>query len=433
VHKWGRVERWSRGRHIFVTADPYQLRDAKADDFDGIWRMLSTAFGFDSDDDERDVGRITFEPERSHVITFGDEGAGPGGGMIVGHACAFTRELSVPGTTVPAAHVSLVSVEPTHHRRGLLRRLMTHQLETVHEPIAVLWATEGRIYQRFGYGMASMSTGLSVNVREVALRTPRSAVGTVRASTTAEARRSIQEVYERKRAEQPGLSSRDERWWDAILSDPASMRRGFTAKRYTLFDTGESVDGYAIWRAKSGWNDAGPNGETRILELVAVTPEAYAELWRFLLSIDLARKAIAAPVAVDEPILHLVDEPRQLRATAADGLWVRVVDVPAALAARQYAAPVDVVFEVSDALLPRNAGRWRLRAGADGSAECTPAASEPADLACDVADLGAIYLGGTPLGQLAQAGRIRELRPGALRGAGAAFSWHVAPTAIEIF
>ncbi len=416
--------------------DPYQLRDAKADDFDGIWRMLSTAFGVDGEDDQREVERIPFEPERSHVITFGD--------VIVGHAAAYTRELSVPGTTVPAAHVSLVSVEPTHHRRGLLRRLMTHQLETVHEPIAVLWASEGRIYQRFGYGMAAKSAGLTVNVRELSLRAPRSAVGTVRTSTPAEGRHCIQEVYERKRAEQPGLSSRDERWWDAILSDPESRRNGFTAKRYALFDTGSSVDGvdgvdgdgvdgYAIWRAKSAWSAAGPNGETKILELVAVTPEAYAELWRFLFSIDLARTAIAGPIGADEPILHLVDEPRQLQATIADGLWVRVVDLPAALTARQYAAAVDVVFEVSDALLPGNAGRWRLRAGADGSAACTPAASDPADLACDVADLGAIYLGGTPLGQLAQAGRIRELRSGALRAAGAAFSWHVAPTAIEVF
>ena len=133
--------------------DPYQLRDAKADDFDGIWRMVSTAFGVEDEDDQRDIERIVFEPERSHVITFGDD--------FVGHAAAFTRELTVPGATVPAAHVSLVSVEPTHHRRGLLRRLMTHQLETIDEPIAVLWASEGRIYQRFGYGMATKSAGVT--------------------------------------------------------------------------------------------------------------------------------------------------------------------------------------------------------------------------------------------------------------------------------
>jgi predicted acetyltransferase len=405
--------------------DPYQLRDAKADDFDGIWRMLSTAFGVEGEEDQRDLERAVFEPERSHIITFGDE--------IAGHAAAFTRELTVPGATVPAAHVSLVSVEPTHHRRGLLRRLMTHQLETIDEPIAVLWASEGRIYQRFGYGMASKSASLTVSVRELSLRAPRSAGGTVRVALPAEARSLFPHVYERKRAEQPGLSSRDDRWWDNILADPDSRRRGFTAKRFIVFDTGDGVDGYAVWRAKSAWSDAGPDGETKVLELIATTPEAYTELWRFLFSIDLARTLLAGPIAVDEPVFHLVDEPRQLRSAVADGLWIRVTDVPAALAARRYAAPVDVVLEVSDALLPRNAGRWRLRVAADGTATCGPAGSSDADLACDVADLGALYLGGTPMGALAAAGRVRELSAGALRTAGAAFGWHVGPTAIEIF
>src|SRR5262249_24112854 len=205
---------------------------------------------------QRDVERMTYEPERGHIITFGEE--------IVAHASAYTRELTVPGTTMPAAHVSLVSVEPTHHRRGLLRRLMTHQLETVNEAIAALWASEGRIYQRFGYGRASKSAGLTASVRERSLRAPRSAGRTVRAVLPAAARSLFPHVYERKRAEQPGLSSRDDRWWDNILADPESGRRGFTAKRFTVFDTGDGIDGYAVWRAKSAWTDAGPDGETKI-------------------------------------------------------------------------------------------------------------------------------------------------------------------------
>jgi len=111
--------------------------------------------------------------------------------------------------------VSLVSVEPTHHRRGLLRRLMEHQLRTTAEPIAVLWASEGRIYQRFGYGMATKSANWQINVREVEL--PASAEGELRAGVPAEVRKELREVYERKRAHQPGLSSRSDRWWDKIF------------------------------------------------------------------------------------------------------------------------------------------------------------------------------------------------------------------------
>ena len=196
---------------------------------------------------------------------------------IAGHASAYTRELTVPGASVPAAHVSLVSVEPTHHRRGLLRRLMTHQLETVDEPIAVLWASEGRIYQRFGYGMATKSAGLTVSVREVSLRAPRSAVGAVRAVLPAEARSLFPDVYERKRVDQPGLSSRG---GQLVGRRPRRPRiraaKGSRRKRFTVFDAGRGVEGYAIWRAKSAWTDAGPDGETKVLELIANTPEAYA-------------------------------------------------------------------------------------------------------------------------------------------------------------
>ncbi|WP_432844238.1 sterol carrier protein domain-containing protein [Dactylosporangium sp. CA-092794] len=169
------------------------------------------------------------------------------------------------------------------------------------------------------------------------------------------------------------------------------------------------------------------------MEVVAATPTAYTELYRFLLRIDLARTLVQGLTSVDEPLFHLVDEPRQLGSRLTDGLWVRIRDLPAALTARRYAAPVDVVFEVTDALLPANAGRWRLRVGAGGAlVTCTRADGEP-DFVLDIADLAAAYLGGTPLGTLHQAGRIREHRPTAVAAASTAFGWPVAPNSIEIF
>ena len=178
----------------------------------------------------------------------------------------------------------------------------------------------------------------------------------------------------------------------------------------------QGVDGYALWRAQARWGDTGPNGEVRVLEVVTTTPEAYASLWRFLLTVDLTRTVSAWCCAVDEPIQFMVNEPRRLKAGLADGLWLRVMDVPEALAARRYAAHVDVVIEVTDDLIPVNAGRWRLVGGPDG-ARCESTVDEP-DLACDVRALGAAYLGGTPLDALATAGLVREHRPGALAGGG---------------
>jgi predicted acetyltransferase len=248
----------------------------------------------------------------------------------------------------------------------------------------------------------------------------------------AEIRKDMQELYDRKRAFQPGLSSRDDAWWNRILSDPESRRAGYTARHAVLYDGPDGPGGYAVWRAKSSWDAKGPQNETKVIELVALHPEAYAALWRFLLSLDLARTVTAGIVAAEEPILYLVNEPNQLGMRVGDGLWVRIVDLPSALAARRYPVPVDVVLEVTDALLPANAGRWRLRTNPDGTAECTTAEAS-ADLTMDIADLGAVYLGGTPFGALASAGRVRELRPGALAAANGAFSWPVAPAPVEIF
>jgi predicted acetyltransferase len=415
-----------------VTSDrpeiPLDIRTATADDFTALCDLLAVAFADDFPDDEREHDRLVFEPERNLLMVDGD--------TIVGNAGAYTRELTVPGAvSMPAAHVTLVAVSPTYRRQGVLTRLMTRQLRDSREagePVAVLWASEGRIYQRFGYGLASTKLLLEIDIREVRL-SPRApaAAGRVRDAAPADARKDMALVYERVRPNRPGWSTRHEKWWDRVVDDPPSRRRGATARRALLFEGADGVDGYALWRTKAAWNSAGPDGEAQLQEIVAATPQAYATLWRFLLSVDLMRTVRYGYAATDEPLIHLVNEPRRLGARATDALWMRLVDVPEALVARRYAAPVDVVIEVDDALLPENAGRWRLRAVGD-DVTCTPSA-DPADLVCDVSDLGAAYLGGVPLAALAAGGRVVERHQGALAAATAAFGWHRAPSAIEVF
>jgi predicted acetyltransferase len=313
---------------------------------------------------------------------------------------------------------------------------MTHQLRDVRErgePVAMLWASEGRIYQRFGYGLAALRhIILAADKREVRLtRSTAPEAGRLRDAAPGQVRKDLQQVYERVRAERPGWSSRDENWWTWRLFDAPSRRQGYTERRALLFEGPAGVDGYALWRRKGDGDETGPKGEVDVVEMVAATPEAYLALWEFLFSVDLARTVRYTFAATDEPLRYLVNEPRALGDKVADSLWVRVVDVQAALSARRYAAPVDVVLEVSDGLIPENAGRWRLTGDASG-AVCT-ATTDPADLACDIADLGALYLGGTALGALAAAGRVRELRPGVAAAAAAAFGWHRQPSTLDIF
>jgi predicted acetyltransferase len=408
---------------------PYRLRTTTGvDELAPVAAVLADAFGADQFEDIESE-RLVFEPERDQVIEHEGE--------IVANAGAYTRELTVPGAVIPAAHVTLVGVRPTHRRRGLLTQLMRHQLREIRdvyrEPVAVLWASEGRIYQRFGYGLAAQNQRLTIDNREVRLnRAPDPAVGRLRDGLPDRLRKAVQQVYERVRVERPGWSGRDENWWSFRFHDPEKQRNGFTARRILLFEGASGPEGYALWRRKNVWENVGPRGEVDISEVVAATPEAYAAIWHLLLSVDLTRTVRYGFASVDEPLRYLVTEPRALGAWTTDSLWARLTDLPGALVARRYGAPADLVFEVTDALLPENAGRWRLMVGTGGTARCTASDDAP-DLSCDVADLATAYLGAGQLGALAAGGRVREHRPGAVAQAAAAFGWWRAPSGLEIF
>ncbi|MFY1636839.1 GNAT family N-acetyltransferase [Solwaraspora sp. WMMB335] len=402
------------------------MRVGVPQDFDAVLDLLQSAFHNDGDPDYREFERDVFEPERSLVVDDGDQ--------IVAHAGGYTRDLTVPGNRLPAAHVTLVAVAQTHRRRGLLTRMMRRQLRDIRdhgrEPIAVLWASEPRIYPRFGYGLAAARLDLDIGVREV--RLPRAASpGRLSSHEPATAQADMAALYERVSATRTGWSSRDDRWWRALLADTPARRSGQTPLRVVLHTGPDGVDGYAVWRSASDWDVRGPRARVNIQEVVTSDPTAYTALWHFLTSIDLSRSASFRHASVDEPLLHLVDDPRQLGATLVDGLWVRLVDVGTALAARRYAVAVDLVIDVTDALLPENAGRWHVTGDRERS-RCVRTTA-PADLACDVRDLGAVYLGGSTMTGLATAGRVRQLRHGALAEATGAFGWDLAPVGIEVF
>ena len=408
--------------------DDIRLRAGTAEDWDAIADLMGHVFHETMTAEVQASEGSVFEPERSIVATDDD--------LVVGHAAAYTRELTVPGAIRPAAHVSLVGVAPTHRRRGLLNRMMKRQLgeiaEAGRESIAVLWASETGIYPRYGYGLAAQRLQIDAMTREVGPPAlPEGYDGKLRMVKPLEAIPELGKVYEQLRAGRIGWSNRDERWWKFVLDDFESQRNGATEQYGVIHDTPHGPTGYALWRTKSGWDTHGPNDETKIREVVAADPQTYAALWRFLLTFDLSRTARAGYLAVDEPLLHMVAEPRRLGTRLAEALWLRIVDVPAALAARRYLCPVDLVFEVTDALLPKNGGRWRLTGG-PGSASCTRT-DDPADLACTALELGAAYLGGTSLAALAAAGRVRELTAGAVDAASTAFGWHRLPSPTETF
>ncbi|HLZ38755.1 MAG TPA: sterol carrier protein domain-containing protein [Mycobacteriales bacterium] len=193
---------------------------------------------------------------------------------------------------------------------------------------------------------------------------------------------------------------------------------------------GDGPRGYAVYATVSAWDEGVANGTVRVRELCARDPAAEAALWRYLLDLDLMRR-LTVTLPPDAALVHLLVDPRQARPRMHDNLWARLVDVPTALSRRRYASELDVVLDVTDAVRPANTRRWRLTANA-GGATCGPTRDAP-DLALPVAALGAAYLGGTRLSALAGAGRVRELRPGALDAASRAFAGDREPYCPEEF
>ncbi len=405
-------------------AEGFTVRVGTAEEFGEIYRLLSMSFNDDPDDAVQEAERLVFEPERSIVTTVG--------GRIVGAAGAYSREMAVPGAVLPVAHVTMVGVEPTQRRQGILNRMMTFQLADVRargEAVAALWASEGKIYQRYGYGMAARRLSLDVE-REVKLR-ERVPPGRLRAAVPGEVIGDLQKVYDQVRVERAGWSSRDGVWWEHLLTDVPKRRNGASALRAVLHDGDAGVDGYALWRVKADWDAGGPKGTVIVREVVAGNLDGYKSLWQYLLSVDLTRTTSYWLAALDEPLQYLVDEPRRLGSRIGDSLWVRLVDLPAALAARRYAAPVDVLIEVEDPLIPANSGTWHL-VGDPGTATCRRA-DRPAELRAEIGALGAAYLGDASLAALAAAGRVQDLGSDKLAATSTAFGWPRVPSSFEIF
>jgi predicted acetyltransferase len=358
------------------------------------------------------------EPERTLVLR--DRG------RIVAGCGIFSRRLTIPGGELPVAGVTLVGVRPTHRRRGLLTTLMRRQLADIRgrEAVAALWASEPVIYGRFGYGMGTQGALLEVDKRRVQMRQRSDAQ--VDLVSPAEALDAMRAVHEQVRASLPGMLDRDGPWWEDRLRDHESDRLGTQPLRAAVTE-----GAYALYAVKPQFTDDRPAGEIDVREVLATTPESRTAIWGFLLGLDLTTSLSWELAPSDDPLPHMVVNAQDVRLRIGDNLWVRLVDVPAALAARSYREPFEVVFELADEVCPWNAGRWALRW--DGSTATCAKTATPAGLELGAAELGAVYLGGPTLDQLARTGRVRELRSGALAAASRAFQGERAPWCPEIF
>jgi len=350
---------------------------------------------------------------------------------------AYSRILTVPGGSVPAAAVTVVTVQPSYRRRGLLTEMMKHQLLDIHErgaePIALLWASEAAIYGRYGYGQATPQLHLTGKTKTTAfLPGVDLGTGSVGEVERDEAIPIIKRIHQTLLPDRSGALNRDDNWWAVRWHDPQGWRRGASAYRFALhYDHRGRPDGYVSFRVKTNWEESESASEVIISELDAVAGPGRAALWRFVLDLDLVRRFSAGGAPADEPLRYLVHDLRSVKAELGDGTYARLVDVSRALEARRYLTDVDVIIAVEDSLLTHNSGSIRLEAGPDG-ASVTRTRRRP-DLIINVRELSAIYLGGTPLAALARAGLIQERTKGAALAAAGAFAWSQPPFCPDFF
>lgn len=395
----------------------YLLRPIAPDELDDFARAEFAAFGEHVPNEEHPAW-ASGELDRTLAVFEGDE--------VVGTGRIYSLELTLPGgTIVPAAAVSAIGVLPTHRRRGILSAIMQQQLDDTAargEAIAVLTASEGTIYRRFGYGVATMHASFELDRRHGAFLPEVPVEGRCRLISDDDARKVLPDIFEQARRSQPGAISRPATWWPCqyFAFDESKVGSGPSFHALHEAPTGE-LDGYVTYSIQPNWENGIPRNHLGVREMTTVSAAARRALWRYVADVDLVQTIKTWNAPVDEPLRWMLRESRRMELQRLhDHLWVRFVDVAKALTARRYATDGELVVEVHDEFRPDAAGRYELTAGPDGAA-CVRTGATP-DVRCGTTELASVYLGGVRLRELARAGLVDEVTAGALQRGDAMFT-----------
>ncbi len=397
--EFGQVEESEDGFRAYAEAVALHFHETFSSESEAHWRAVT-------------------EFDRTYIGRDGDR--------IVANSGTFSFQLSLPGDREAAcAGLTAVGVAADWRRRGVLTRMMRWHVDDAlerGEPFGALYASESPIYGRYGYGIAAPSMEVEIEVPFAEFLTPVDPDIDVRLVTpqiATDAFAAIHRAYRRRRG---GMMSRADTWWESwFANDPPGSRDGYSPRQLA------SVDGrgYAVYRAKQDWADTLPQGQVYVIELIATDPEAYAALWRHVLSVDLVRTVKAPMEPVDAPLMSLVANHQRVKTRGGEDLYLRLFDVGAALAARSYDADGRLTFAVRDDFVPANTGTWTLEVSG-GEASCVRSSDVP-DLELDVRELAAICLGGVTTTHHVWARRIVERTEGAAARADRLFAVSLPP------
>ncbi len=355
------------------------------------------------------------------------------GDRLVGTFSSHDLDLSLPGAEVPMAGTTIVTVEPSHRRRGLLTRMMRMHLDQARErnqPCAGLWATSSQIYDRFGYGVATLWTEASFDTRRTSVSGTEDGVS-IRLITTDEAKAVVPGIFDNVFRQRPGMISRNDAWWKhRIFLDHPSMRGGMSALRWVVAERDSSVIGYAAYRQKTDWDHEGGNGKTNIVEMMPGDDAARRALWHYLSHVDLYPNVTYWNMPADDPLPWLLDNPRLLTIRPNDSLWLRILDVAQMFEARHYVNDGAITLGVKDPIYDDIGGTYRLEI--TGGRATVERSDRAVDVELGISELGSVFFGSVRARSLAAANRVTG-GPTAVDALDRLLAWPAAPWTQEIF
>ncbi len=370
-----------------------EIRPFREEETEAFYRVPSIVFG-NYTGKPRDPERAEFilRPEWS-MCAFED-------GELATTYGAFPFQQRINGGVTRAAGVTVVGTLPHFRRRGHLRKIMEtdfkRRYEERLEPLAILLASIAGIYQRYGYACVSTAVRFNIDPRWVNF-VPSMAptTGTWR-EVTKEQQPLLQEMYDGFIEPRNGYLRRAQAMWDWQVHNGDTydgLKPG--PSLLAVYEEHGEPQGYISWvpkYASSSPSDAGgPGQRIYVRDYVYNTPSAYRAIWEYLKRFDLASRIVIDAAPTDDPAFHVMVDPRELNAQHRDWLHGRIIDLERLLPLRPYGAEGRVVFEVTDAMCPWNAGRWALEAGPEGS--IVSRTSEAASLSLDISALAQLFYG----------------------------------------
>ena len=326
-----------------------QLRVISDEEVPAFRECMMHAFGDDTGDNDPDGDR-----RFRALISPGNAWAMFDGAQVVGCAGMYDLSIGMPGGgSLGCAGLTMVGVRATHRRRGILSQMMERYLAKAREhghAIAGLWASEARIYGRYGFSIAAYD-----DVTEIQRAHDLTIAGggdELQWIDEGRAREVFPDIYARATANRPGVLRRDAVWWRErrFLESPFA-RRGASKRRHVIAVRDGTAVGYVQYRQRQDSHPTLPGGRSEITEMHGVDTRAVASLWRYMCSIDLHPNVFWPNAPVDDPLHLLVDDPRRIIRKRSDTLWLRIEDVPRTLAARTWGGELrlaigDAVYDV---------------------------------------------------------------------------------------